>query len=76
VTAITVGVGKGTREGALFKNATALEGVAGINTVIFDKTGALTQGKPALTDLIPATGIAGRELLRLAALSRLPTWGW
>jgi P-type Cu2+ transporter len=47
-TAISVGVGKGAREGVLFKNATALEATSGINTVIFDKTGTLTEGKPAL----------------------------
>lgn len=66
-TAITVGVGKGAKEGVLFKNATALEAAAGINTVIFDKTGTLTQGKPALTDLVPAPGTDENELLRLAA---------
>lgn len=55
-TAITVGVGRGAREGVLFKNATALEATAGVNTVIFDKTGTLTEGKPALTDLLPAGG--------------------
>ena len=66
-TAITVGVGKGAREGVLFKNATALEAAAGINTVIFDKTGTLTQGKPALTDVVPAPGQNEAETLRLAA---------
>ena len=66
-TAITVGVGKGAREGVLFKNATALEDTAGIDTVIFDKTGTLTQGKPALTDVITADGFVESELLRLAA---------
>jgi Cu2+-exporting ATPase len=53
-TAITVGVGKGAKEGVLFKNAIALEAAAGINTVIFDKTGTLTEGKPALTDVVEA----------------------
>lgn len=66
-TAITVGVGKGAKEGVLFKNATALEATASINTVIFDKTGTLTQGKPALTDLLAAPGQNESELLRLAA---------
>jgi Cu2+-exporting ATPase len=66
-TAITVGVGKGAREGVLFKNATALEATAGTNTVIFDKTGTLTEGKPALTDVIPAKGTTEDDLLRLAA---------
>ena len=66
-TAITVGVGKGAREGVLFKNATALEATAGVDTVIFDKTGTLTEGKPALTDVLPADGSSEEELLRLAA---------
>ena len=66
-TAITVGVGKGAREGVLFKNASALEAASDINTVIFDKTGTLTEGRPALTDLLPAPGQQENELLRLAA---------
>jgi Cu2+-exporting ATPase len=72
-TAITVGVGKGAREGVLFKNATALEATASINTVIFDKTGTLTEGKPTLTDVIPADGMAVDELLRFAASADLPS---
>jgi Cu2+-exporting ATPase len=72
-TAITVGVGKGAREGVLFKNATALEETAGIDTVIFDKTGTLTQGKPALTDVITAHGFVEAELLRLAASADRPS---
>jgi P-type Cu2+ transporter len=66
-TAITVGVGIGAREGVLFKNATTLELTAGVNTVIFDKTGTLTVGKPALTDVITATGFSQTELLHFAA---------
>lgn len=72
-TAITVGVGKGAREGVLFKNATALEATAGVDTVIFDKTGTLTEGKPALTDLMPAAGISETELLHLAASADQPS---
>jgi P-type Cu2+ transporter len=72
-TAITVGVGKGAREGVLFKNATALEETAGIDTVIFDKTGTLTQGKPALTDVITAEGFVEADLLRLAASADRPS---
>jgi P-type Cu2+ transporter len=72
-TAITVGVGKGAREGVLFKNATALEETAGIDTVIFDKTGTLTQGKPALTDVITSDGFIEAELLRLAASADRPS---
>jgi Cu2+-exporting ATPase len=72
-TAITVGVGKGAREGVLFKNATALEETAGIDTVIFDKTGTLTQGKPALTDVVPAEGSVELDLLRFAASADRPS---
>ncbi len=72
-TAITVGVGKGAKEGVLFKNATALEATAGVNTVIFDKTGTLTEGKPALTDVITAKGVAEGELLRYAASADQPS---
>ncbi|GBF04668.1 heavy metal translocating P-type ATPase [Deinococcus aerius] len=72
-TAITVGVGKGAREGVLFKNATALEATAGVDTVIFDKTGTLTEGKPALTDLVPPPGGDEAELLRLAASADQPS---
>ena len=72
-TAITVGVGKGAREGVLFKNATALEATASIDTVIFDKTGTLTAGKAALTDVIPAGEMNDNELLRLAASADQPS---
>jgi Cu2+-exporting ATPase len=72
-TAITVGVGKGAREGVLFKNATALEATAGIDTVIFDKTGTLTEGKPALTDVIAASGFSETELLHFAASADQPS---
>ena len=66
-TAITVGVGRGAKIGVLFKNASALEATARIQTVVFDKTGALTEGRPTLTALIPVVGITEDELLRLAA---------
>jgi len=72
-TAITVGVGKGAREGVLFKNATALELTAGVDTVIFDKTGTLTEGKPTLTDIITANDFTEAELLRFAASSDQPS---
>lgn len=72
-TAITVGVGRGAKEGVLFKNASALEAAAGVNTVIFDKTGTLTEGKPALTDLVPAQGVNETDLLRLAASADQPS---
>jgi len=72
-TAITVGVGKGAREGVLFKNAIALEATAGIDTVIFDKTGTLTEGKPALTDVIAANSFSETELLQFAASADQPS---
>jgi Cu2+-exporting ATPase len=70
-TAITVGVGKAAREGVLFKNATALEATAEVDTVVFDKTGTLTEGRPRLTDVVPATGMDEAELLRMAASADL-----
>ena len=72
-TAITVGVGKGAREGVLFKNATTLEATAGVDTVIFDKTGTLTEGKPALTDVIAANRFSETELLHFAASADQPS---
>lgn len=72
-TAITVGVGKAARNGVLFKNATELENTAGVNTVVFDKTGTLTEGKPSVTDLIPAHDASERDLLRYAASADSPS---
>jgi Cu2+-exporting ATPase len=66
-TAITVGVGKGAREGILFKNATALEATSKIQMVIFDKTGTLTLGKPTLTEAIPIAPFTEDQLIRAAA---------
>ena len=53
-TAIMVGTGLGARRGVLFKNATALEASARINTVVMDKTGTLTKGEPEVTDVVAA----------------------
>jgi P-type Cu2+ transporter len=72
-TAITVGVGKGAKEGILFKNATALEATAGIDTVVFDKTGTLTEGKPALADVLPVEDFTEESLLRFAARADQPS---
>lgn len=65
-TAIMVGTGLGAKRGVLFKNATALESSARIDTVVLDKTGTLTEGKPAVTDVI-IDGMAREEVLALAA---------
>ena len=64
--AIMVGTGRGAGMGVLFKNAEALENLHRIDTVVLDKTGTLTTGKPAVTDLIP-NEISEKELLRIAA---------
>ncbi len=66
-TAIMVGTGKGAQNGVLFKDAQALELSSHVTTVIFDKTGTITQGRPRVTDLLPAGGYREEELLRLAA---------
>jgi P-type Cu2+ transporter len=69
-TAIMVGSGLGARRGILFKNATAIETSARIDTVVMDKTGTLTKGQPEVTDVV-TDGISDEELLALAgALER------
>jgi Cu2+-exporting ATPase len=65
-TAIMVGTGLGAKRGVLFKNATALETSARIDTVVMDKTGTLTKGEPAVTDVI-ARGMGEEEMLALVA---------
>ncbi|CAO3377655.1 heavy metal translocating P-type ATPase [Azospirillum argentinense] len=66
-TAIMVGTGAAARHGILIKDAEALERAHAITAVAFDKTGTLTEGKPRVTDLVPAEGVEDAELLRLAA---------
>jgi Cu2+-exporting ATPase len=65
-TAIMVGTGLGAKRGVLFKNATALETSAHIDTVVLDKTGTLTKGEPEVTDVVAHT-LPEDELLALAA---------
>jgi Cu+-exporting ATPase len=64
---IMVGVGRGAQAGVLIKNAEALERFEKIDTLIVDKTGTLTEGRPAVTAVMPTPGIDEAELLRLAA---------
>lgn len=72
-TAITVGVGKAAKNGVLFKNATALEATAAVNTVVFDKTGTLTEGKPSVTDLVTVSDVKEVDLLHYAASADQPS---
>jgi Cu+-exporting ATPase len=64
---IMVGVGRGAQAGVLIKNAEALERMERIDTLVVDKTGTLTEGKPKLVAIVPAAGFAEGDVLRLAA---------
>jgi Cu+-exporting ATPase len=64
---IMVGTGRGATAGVLIKNAEALEVMEKIDTLIVDKTGTLTEGKPRLTSVVPLPHTNELELLRLAA---------
>jgi Cu+-exporting ATPase len=65
--AIMVGTGRGAREGVLISNAEALETLEKVDTLVIDKTGTLTEGKPKLTELVPAAGVNETDLLQAAA---------
>jgi Cu+-exporting ATPase len=64
---IMVGVGRGAQAGVLIKNAEALERMEKIDTLVVDKTGTLTEGKPKVVSIVAAAGFQEREILRLAA---------
>ena len=64
---IMVGVGRGAHAGVLIKNAAALERLEKVDTLVVDKTGTLTEGKPKVTAIVPAPGFDKDEILRLAA---------
>lgn len=64
---IMVGVGKGAQAGVLIKNAEALERMEKVDTLVVDKTGTLTEGKPTVTKIVSAEGFNGDELLAFAA---------
>jgi Cu+-exporting ATPase len=65
--AVMVGTGRGAGAGVLIKNAEALEMLERVDTLIVDKTGTLTEGKPAVTAIMPVDGVSEDELLRVAA---------
>jgi Cu+-exporting ATPase len=65
--AIMVGTGRGARAGILIRNAEALEIFGNVDTLIIDKTGTLTEGKPMLSSVIPQPGFEESGLLQLIA---------
>ena len=71
--AIMVGTGKGAENGILIKSAQALETLHSIQTIVLDKTGTVTQGKPRVTDIQPAEGVTAEELLCVAASLEKPS---
>src|SRR5829696_6729009 len=66
-TAVAVGTGIAARHNILIKDAATLENVSRINAIVLDKTGTLTEGKPALTDVVTTDGSSEEDLLRLVA---------
>lgn len=66
-TAVVVGTGAAARRGILFRDAAALEALRTVNVVAFDKTGTVTEGRPAVTEVVTVTGQTEREVLGLAA---------
>ena len=66
-TAIMVGTGRGAQSGILIRNASALEQAGRLSTLIVDKTGTLTEGRPVVTDVVAFTGATRAEVLRVAA---------
>ena len=71
--AIMVGTGKGAENGILIKSAEALETLHTVSTVVLDKTGTVTEGRPRVTDLYPGEGITTEELLCVAASLEKPS---
>jgi P-type Cu+ transporter len=66
-TALMVGSGIGAERGILFRSGEAIQTLKDVRAVVFDKTGTITQGRPAVTDVIPAAGVERADVLRMAA---------
>jgi Cu+-exporting ATPase len=66
-TAVMVGSGRGASLGILIREAQALERAGSVRTVVFDKTGTITRGRPCVTEVLPVAGVSREELLRTAA---------
>jgi Cu+-exporting ATPase len=64
---IMVATGRGATQGVLFRDAAAIENLRKVDTLVIDKTGTLTEGRPAFDRVVPAVGFSGEEVLRLAA---------
>jgi len=66
-TSLTVGIGKGAEHGILIRSGDALQTAKKLDAIVLDKTGTITRGEPALTDVVPAAGFGADGVLRLAA---------
>ena len=66
-TSLTVGMGKGAEQGILFRGGDALQAARQLTAIVLDKTGTITWGRPALTDVVAAEGVSKADVLRLAA---------
>lgn len=69
--AIMVGLGRGARRGILIRDIDALQRAERINTIVFDKTGTITHGKPVVKNVLPIEKLAANEILRIAASAEL-----
>ncbi len=70
---ITVASGRGAELGVLFRDASAIEALAHVDVLVLDKTGTLTEGKPALTDIVALKGLAEEDVLAMAAALEAPS---